>query len=174
MQHITAIYAVSTNNVIGINVAGKEKLPWNLKQDLTFFRSMTEGEIVVMGMKTFESMGSKPLPNRVNIILTRRNDLESTSTLIFSDLAGVDKFLQDYDGRRRVFVIGGVETFNLLSNRIKEAYVTHVDAIIDFDKMTFMHRNLLTGKQSELIMTSNTDEYPFSVVHYFEKSMLED
>ena len=60
---MNAIYAVSTNNVIGINIDGKECLPWHIKEDLEFFKGMTQHAIVIMGRKTFDSLGSKPLPN---------------------------------------------------------------------------------------------------------------
>ena len=66
MKHFKAIAAMSLNRVIG---AGN-KIPWHLPEDFKWFKKMTSGNVVVMGRKTFESLG-KPLPNRVNIVLTR-------------------------------------------------------------------------------------------------------
>ena len=67
MKHFKAIAAMSLNRVIG---AGN-KIPWHLPEDFKWFKQMTMGNVVVMGRKTFESLG-KPLPNRKNLILTRR------------------------------------------------------------------------------------------------------
>jgi dihydrofolate reductase len=66
MKHFKAIAAMSENRVIG---AGN-KIPWHLPEDFNWFKKMTSGNVVIMGRKTFESLG-KPLPNRVNIVLTR-------------------------------------------------------------------------------------------------------
>ena len=66
MKHFKAIAAMSLNRVIGAD----GKIPWHLPEDFKWFKKMTTGNVVVMGRKTFESMG-KPLPNRINIILSR-------------------------------------------------------------------------------------------------------
>lgn len=66
MKHFKAIAAMSENRVIGSG----NKIPWHLPEDFQWFKKMTSGHVVVMGRKTFESLG-KPLPNRVNIVLTR-------------------------------------------------------------------------------------------------------
>ena len=167
MTKLTAVYAISENNVIGIKKDGKETLPWHLKEDLSFFKTLTNGGIVIMGMKTFESMNRRPLSNRTNIVLTRQKGLESSDHLIFADLELLESFLDKYDGERSLFVIGGSECFSLLRHRIADVFVTHVKSIIDFDEMTFMSNFLLTGKQTELIMNSTEEEYEFNVVHYY-------
>ncbi len=66
MKHFKAIAAMSLNRVIG---AGN-KIPWHLPEDFKWFKQMTSGNVVIMGRKTFESLG-KPLPNRINIVLSR-------------------------------------------------------------------------------------------------------
>ena len=66
MKHFKAIAAMSLNRVIG---AGN-KIPWHLPEDFKWFKQMTTGNVVIMGRKTFESLG-KPLPNRINIVLSR-------------------------------------------------------------------------------------------------------
>ena len=66
MKHFKAIAAMSLNRVIG---AGN-KIPWHLPEDFKWFKRMTSGNVVIMGRKTFESLG-KPLPNRINIVLSR-------------------------------------------------------------------------------------------------------
>jgi len=66
MKHFKAIAAMSENRVIG----NGNKIPWHLPEDFKWFKKMTSGNVVVMGRKTFESLG-RPLPNRINVILTR-------------------------------------------------------------------------------------------------------
>jgi dihydrofolate reductase len=74
---ISLIAAVNFNNVIGKN----GKLPWHLPEDLEHFRKLTTGNIVIMGRKTFESLGSKPLKNRLNIVVSK-------SAIIFNPIFG--------------------------------------------------------------------------------------
>lgn len=71
---IKIIAAVAANRVIGYN----NKIPWNIKEDMQHFRDMTSGGIVIMGRNTFESLGNKPLPNRVNIVLTSKQTSGTT------------------------------------------------------------------------------------------------
>ena len=67
MKHFKALAAMSLNRVIG---AGN-KIPWHLPEDFRWFKEQTTGQVIVMGRKTFESLGGKPLPNRTNLVLTR-------------------------------------------------------------------------------------------------------
>ena len=67
MKHFKAIAAMSLNRVIG---AGNQ-IPWHLPEDFKWFKRMTSGNVVIMGRKTFASLGNKPLPNRINIVLSR-------------------------------------------------------------------------------------------------------
>ncbi len=75
MKHFKAIAAMSLNRVIG---AGN-KIPWHLPEDFKWFKKMTSGHVVIMGRKTFESLGNKPLPNRINIVLSRHPGRLQTS-----------------------------------------------------------------------------------------------
>ncbi|MEJ7676875.1 MAG: dihydrofolate reductase [Segetibacter sp.] len=71
---ISLIAAASTNNVIGKN----NQLPWHLPVDLKFFKNTTWGMPVIMGRKTFESNGNKPLPGRINIVITKEKNLKGS------------------------------------------------------------------------------------------------
>ncbi|MGP6139825.1 dihydrofolate reductase [Jeotgalibaca sp. A127] len=83
---------------------GKDgKLPWHLPNDLKFFKTTTNGQTIVMGRKTFESMGSRPLPNRKNYVLTRQNDYEAPGAVVINSLNA----LPDED----IYVIGGSEIY---------------------------------------------------------------
>ena len=77
MKHFKAIAAMSLNRVIGVG----NKIPWHLPEDFKWFKKMTAGNVVIMGRKTFESLG-KPLPKRINIVLTRHRSTSRAPTPI--------------------------------------------------------------------------------------------
>lgn len=161
-----AIYAVSENHVIGYEKDGKHHLPWHIKDDLAFFKQMTSGKVVIMGKKTFESLGCKPLPNRVNVVVTRKPDYsKNTESLFFATLEEVEAMWASVEDDSNMWVIGGSEIFNLLAHHIKTVYVTHVEVVIDMPQMTFMHDFLLKGKQQKAI-TEGEDSYKYRIVRY--------
>ena len=114
---INLIAAVSDNGVIG---QGND-LPWKIREDLQFFKNMTVNMTIIMGRKTFLSLGLKPLPNRQNILITRTNDIfniESTNSLEDAiKLANKD-----------IFIIGGAQIYKeaLDKNLVDVMYLTHV------------------------------------------------
>lgn len=129
---LIGIVAVSKNYVIGKN----GKLPWRLPKDLAFFKRRTEGHIVLMGRKTFESIG-KPLPNRLNVVLSKTGEINTGDYVrVVSD---VDKFFnsivasQSKDEQLDVYVLGGKSVYDHLSPYITQWIVTHVDAVVEGD-----------------------------------------
>lgn len=118
--HLTAIVAMTADRVIGR--AGK--LPWRLPEDLAFFKRVTSGHPVVMGRKTFESIG-RPLPKRRNIVLTRDPAWTADGVEVIhrpEDLAS----LAGLQGR--VFVIGGAEVYAAFLAKTAELLISHVSA----------------------------------------------
>ena len=111
-----AIAAMSLNRVIGR--AGQ--IPWHLPEDFKWFKKMTAGQVVLMGRKTFESLG-KPLPNRVNIVVTRQGEVPGVTTL--HDLAAFDESAY---APCEVFVIGGAEIYAQLLDRCTDLYLSVV------------------------------------------------
>ena len=101
---IALIWAESKNGVIG----KENTLPWHLPNDLKYFRSLTQGNAVVMGRKTFESLGNKPLPNRENFVLTRQMDFSAPEGVHI--LRSVEE-LASFKDSDQVFVIGGAEIY---------------------------------------------------------------
>lgn len=119
------LIAAQTKN----RVIGKDgKMPWHLPADLRYFRETTSGHTVVMGRKTYESMG-RPLPNRRNIILTRQKDLKIEGCEVFNDIEEVKKQFKDEE----VFVIGGAEIYELSLPFADRVYLTEIDAELDGD-----------------------------------------
>src|SRR5438067_5065541 len=95
---------MSLNRVIG---AGS-RIPWHLPEDFKWFKKMTVGQIIVMGRKTFESIG-KPLPNRTTVVLSRSSQ-SIPGVQIVSDLAEVIPAVQPLNGRE-VFICGGAQVY---------------------------------------------------------------
>lgn len=118
---LSIIVAVSENNAIGKN----NTLPWNLPEDLKFFKRITIGKTVLMGRKTYESLG-KPLPGRLNIILTHNKDMVvPESVLLYDDLNAAIERLQN-ENAEEAFIIGGGKVFSETMPFIDRMYVTRV------------------------------------------------
>jgi dihydrofolate reductase len=120
---IKAIVAMAENRVIG----NAGTIPWHLPEDFKFFKATTMGHAILMGRKTFESIG-KPLPGRENIVLSRTMPDTPGVTVIHS----LDELKEPTDGRD-LFVIGGEEIYRLLLSKIQELYVTKVPRTIEGD-----------------------------------------
>ncbi|WP_214482462.1 dihydrofolate reductase [Bacillus sp. SM2101] len=119
------IVAVSKNGVIGVD----NKLPWNLSNDLKYFKSKTTGKNVIMGRKTFDSIG-KPLPNRENYILTRERNYQQEGCHVYHSIDEIIKYLPV---DKENMVIGGGEVYKLFSPYVDKIYLTKVDVIIEGD-----------------------------------------
>lgn len=104
---ISAIAAIDKNNAIG---KGND-LPWRLPEDLKFIKRTTLGKPVLMGRKTFESLGNKPLKDRLNIVLSNQKDLQlPEGVLLYHDIDAALRRLQD-EKTEEAFIIGGWEDF---------------------------------------------------------------
>lgn len=123
------IVNVDKNWAIGLG----SKLLVRIPQDMKYFRSMTTGHVVVMGRKTLESFPeSKPLPNRVNIVLTRDQGYQAPGALVVHSMEELKEELKKYSGEE-IFVIGGGQIYRELLPLCDKAYVTKVDRAFDAD-----------------------------------------
>ena len=117
-MHLTAVVAMTPDRVIG-----KEgKLPWHLPEDLAFFKRTTSGHPIVMGRKTFESIG-RPLPKRRNIVLTRDLTWSAEGVEVIHQPEDLE-ILPGLDGR--VFIIGGSEIYAAFLPKLDDLVVSHV------------------------------------------------
>ena len=119
--------ARATNGVIGAGGA----LPWRLKSDLAMFRELTLGKPLIMGRKTWESLPRRPLPGRVNIVLSRDGSFAPAGALVcedFSQAAQIGREQALEDGAAEVCVIGGAAVFEIALPRARRLYLTEVDA----------------------------------------------
>ncbi len=124
-----AIVAMSRDRVIGCDGA----VPWRLPEDLRWFKRATLGQAVLMGRRTFESIGGRPLPGRLNLVATRGNTLDADGVTIVRELAGFRA--ADY-APREVWVIGGAEIYARLLPGCSEVYLSMVEG--EFAGDTFM------------------------------------
>lgn len=124
---ISIIVAMASNRTIGIN----GQMPWHLSADLKYFRKITTGSAIIMGRKTFESIG-RPLPNRCNIIISRNPDYQQPNCHCFTDLDSALRYCAD---AQEVFVIGGAEIYNSTLPKANFLYITEIKK--DFSGDTF-------------------------------------
>lgn len=132
---IISIVAISQNFAIGKD----GKIPWHYSSDLKFFKQTTTGNTVVMGRKTFESIG-KPLPNRLNIVLSRSNEIENT--IVLRSKSEVFK-LADYL-KNDIFIIGGANIYHEFADKIEKWIVTEIPITVE-DADAFMKEDFLNG-----------------------------
>lgn len=125
MLQVTLIVAASNNNVIGVN----NQMPWHLPNDFKYFKANTMDHSIIMGRKTYDSIG-KPLPGRRNIILTRDQNYQNSEVDIANSISEVFNYCRD---EREIFILGGADIFKqalALANRV---LLTRVHADIQGD-----------------------------------------
>ncbi|MBA4501604.1 dihydrofolate reductase [Marinobacterium marinum] len=130
-MRLAMIVAQSENRVIGSN----NKLPWYLPEDLKYFKRVTLGKPIIMGRKTFESIG-RPLPGRVNIVITRDTAWQHDGVRIVHSLEDglvLGESLALIDGVDEAVVIGGAEIYALCLPHADRLYLTQVHAEIEGD-----------------------------------------
>jgi len=125
---ISLIAAIAENGVIGKD----NKLPWHLPADLQFFKKTTFGHPIIMGRKNFESINSKPLRGRVNIVLTKNPNFAVYNVLKASSLKEAFEISQKM-GTNECFVIGGAEVYKEALPFCQKLYITRVHGIFEGD-----------------------------------------
>ena len=155
---ITGIAAVDRKGAIGKG----GKLPWHYSSDMKFFRETTTGHAVVMGRKTWLTIG-KPLKNRLNIVLSRDTDIEpQESLLVFSDIDSVLSFNKSL--RTDLFVIGGAQIYEAFREHIEKWIITEVPLTIS-GADAFMPKGYLEG--FEVVDTKTLEDG--LVVKFYQK-----
>lgn len=123
---ISMIAAVARNNVIGRDGG----MPWKLPSDMAFFKKTTMGKPIVMGRKQFETVG-KPLPGRINIVVSRQEGYQPDGVLVFSDFEAALEHatrMAAADGGNEVMIIGGGEIYRMGLPYAQRLYITHIAA----------------------------------------------
>lgn len=132
MIPLAIVVARAANGVIGRD----GDLPWRLKSDLALFKATTLGKPIIMGRKTWDSLPRKPLPGRMNVVLSRDGSFEPEQAVVcesFMEAVQMAREQAGDDGAEEVCVIGGRSLFEAALPKAKRLYLTEVDAIVDGD-----------------------------------------
>ncbi|MBT8130170.1 MAG: type 3 dihydrofolate reductase [Gammaproteobacteria bacterium] len=116
---VSIIAAMDRNRLIGSN----NQLPWHLPADLAHFKQVTMGKPVIMGRKTYESIG-RPLPGRTNIVLTRSSDFQPEGVVV---VPGLEQALGHVAGAEEVMIIGGSSLYELALPMVDRLYLTFIE-----------------------------------------------
>jgi len=119
---ISIIVAIAENGVIGLD----NKLIWRLSDDLKNFKRLTYGHFIIMGRKTYESIG-KPLPGRTNIVLSRSKDFRAEGCMVLKSIEEALKYSIKMN-QEEVFIIGGEQIYREILSKADKLYLTRVHA----------------------------------------------
>ncbi|MDD2222140.1 MAG: type 3 dihydrofolate reductase [Gammaproteobacteria bacterium] len=128
---VSLIVAATRNQVIGRD----NQMPWHLPADLRYFKQRTLGKPIIMGRKTWESLG-RPLPGRLNIVISRQADVELDGAEIFADLATAIQRGQEWatqQGVDEVMIIGGGQLYQHALSLAQRVYLTRIDLELEGD-----------------------------------------
>ena len=123
-KSVTIIVAYSNNLIIGKD----NSIPWHISDDLKRFKKLTTGNVIIMGRKTFESLGSKPLPNRTNIVISSKLNT-SNSVKVYKNLI---EALNDHKNEK-IFLIGGYSIYKEGLNFASHIEITEIDIVQEGD-----------------------------------------
>lgn len=161
--NISMIAAMDLNRVIGID----NQMPWHLPDDLKFFKAKTLGKTVVMGRKTFESLGSKPLPKRRNLVISRNADYIAEGAEVFTSIADA---LQSCQAESEVVIMGGGELYRQMLPYANKLYVTWVQTKVagdtEFPEWKEDEWNVMEKEWHE---ADEKHQYPFEFVTLAKK-----
>jgi dihydrofolate reductase len=126
MSRISLVVAASLNGVIGRD----GNLPWHISSDLKKFKTITMGNPIIMGRKTWESLPKKPLPGRRNIVITRQADYKAVGAVVAHDAKSA---LAAAGGAEEIAVIGGGEIYKMFFPLAQRVYLSEVDIVVEGD-----------------------------------------
>ena len=149
----TAVVAMGLGNEIGY----QNQLIWHLPKDLKRFKNITEKHPIIMGRKTYESIG-KPLPNRTNIVVSRRTDWFQEGILIVGSIKEAVKFAKKIDDE--IFIIGGSEIFKNTMEILDKIEVTLIDAHFEADTFfPYIDEKIWKKTQEEFVQKDQQNTY---------------
>lgn len=168
---ISAIVAMTHNRVIGAN----NNIPWYLPADLKYFKKTTMGHHIIMGRKTFLSIG-RPLPKRTNIVLTRDPFFVATGVNVMSSIDEALEFARDAEVQE-VFIIGGGELYKQSMPKLDRIYLTKVHANVEgdvfFPEMSELEWKLISDEPHKADEKNNFD-YNFQIYDRIAGSITDD
>jgi len=150
---IIAIVAINEDGIIGCN----NSIPWNVSEDLKHFKQLTTNNVVIMGRNTWESLGKKCLPNRINYVISKTgtfNLIENTHACVFTDIFYAIESAQLKYPTKDIFIIGGGSIYKQTLNIWDELYLT----IINKEEVIKIEGDIV-----------KLDEYPASINNLFSE-----
>jgi len=161
-MNISIIVAVAENNVIGKN----NSLIWHLPADLRFFKAKTTGHVIVMGRKTFESIGGgKPLPNRTTVIITRNPHFVAPEGVYIAH--SLAEAYSQFGNEQEIFICGGAQIYKDALETAHHMYITRIHATFEgdtfFPEFQNSHWKLESTEQHE---SDENNAYNYSFEHY--------
>jgi dihydrofolate reductase len=158
-MRVSLIVAVARNGAFGIGM----RLPWKLSNDLKRFKQLTHGHHLIMGRKTWETLGGKPLPGRPHVVVTRSRDYHAEGATV---VASIEEALA-LDADDEMFVAGGAELIKAAMPYIDRAYVTFVEGEPEADTY-FLDVDWSQWRviEREDHPADEKNEYPYSFVTY--------
>ncbi|NYF24734.1 dihydrofolate reductase [Sporosarcina sp. JAI121] len=158
---ISLLVAHDPNRVIGVN----NELPWHIPEDLAYFKKMSMGKAMVMGRKTFESIG-RPLPGRLSIIVTRDEDYTAEGAVVVHNINDAISRAEEY--AEEVMIIGGAEIFRSTMGIADRLYITYIQKQYEGDTYFPSY-----GPEWKLISATedhfSKDDVPYSFLVYEKK-----
>ena len=156
---VSMIAAHANNRVIGKD----NQLIWHLPADLKFFKNTTSGHTIIMGRKTYDSIG-RPLPNRTNVVITRNKDFEAEGCEVFHAL---EDALSAHAHEEEVFIVGGAQLYEIGLEYAHRLYLTEIDAEFEGDTF-FPEYDTSVWKESwrEAHEPDERNTYAFAFVRY--------
>ncbi|MGB0467273.1 MAG: dihydrofolate reductase [Pontibacterium sp.] len=162
---LAIIVAQAENRVIGIN----NNLPWYLSEDLKYFKRVTMAKPIIMGRKTYESIG-RPLPGRSNIVISRQSDYAPEGVKVVSTLVAAIELAEsicEIDGADEALVIGGAQIYEQALHCATRLYLTQVHASVEGDAWfpaIAMDKWREVGREDFTAIEPNPYDYSFIVL----------
>ena len=160
---ISIIVAIDKNRAIG----KRNNLPWHLPADLTHFKNLTTGHSIIMGRKTFDSIG-RALPKRVNIVITNNSSFSADNVFRVSNMQEAIELAERSDWPGEIFVIGGGEIYKEAIVMADRLYVTEIDTEVPDADIFFpeIDHNIWKENKREDHVKDSRNEYGYSFVIY--------
>lgn len=158
---ISLVAAIAENFAIGKD----NKLLWHLSNDLKFFKAYTLGKVIVMGRKTFESIGKRSLPGRINVVVTRDSSIQVENVLTFKTL---DAVLEHFKNSEEVCIVGGAQMYHDALPKADILVLTRVNispvADVFFPEINWKNWNLVSEEKHHAD-EKHAYDYNFQIFH---------
>ena len=152
-MNISIIAAIGSNHVIG----SEGKLLWHMPADMKRFKELTTGKTVIMGRRTYESIG-RPLPQRTNIILTRSKNFFADGCIVVNSL---DESMELAENEDNIFVIGGASVYEQFLPHANKMYLTLIEHAFDGDTL-FPNFDMLEWRETQREQHKKDDKNPYN------------